>query len=299
MADMQHPYATEAYAQTLGHIGRPVAVPEWGCSVLARPIDGEREDVTGCYPVATLTADADIVGGLTRLRDLGFVSVTLAIDDFHRPPIPALEQTFDLVRPFKSHFLVSGGLDAYRPSDHHRYEIKRAINMVRTTSIDLKAYAAEWGQLYAALGERHQFGQAHAFPASSFDALADIPGVETIGGFCDGQMVSCHIWIRDRDTVHSHLAASSPLGYCRRAAYAVNDASVRYFADARIINFGGGAGLNDVSDNGLARFKKGFSNAVAPSYICGAVLDAKAYAALSSARAPASASGFFPAYRAR
>lgn len=296
---MQHPYATEAYARTLGHIGRPVAVPEWGCSVLARPIRGGGEDVTGCYPIATMSEDADIAGGLTRLRQLGFVSVTLTVDDFHRPSIRILEQAFDLVRPFKSHFLVSGGLDAYRPSNHHRYEIKRAMDTVRAIPIDLKAHMAEWRQLYTTLGERHQFGEAHAFSSSSFAALTDIPGVETIGGFCDDKMVSCHIWVRAGDTVHSHLAASSALGYSRRAAYVVNDASVRHFSDSRIINFGGGAGLNDDADNGLARFKKGFSNAVAPSYICGAVLDAKAYAALSSARTSAGVGDFFPAYRAR
>ena len=57
---------------------------------------------------------------------------------------------------------------------------------------------------------------------------------------------------------------------------------------------GDGAGAGDDPSDGLVRFKKGFANHLAASGLCGAILDAEAYQALS---ADAGDGGFFPAYR--
>jgi hypothetical protein len=94
----------------------------------------------------------------------------------------------------------------------------------------------------------------------------------------------------------SHLAASSEAGYRNGAAYALNALAIEALTDCDLVNFGGGAGAVDDPADGLVRFKKGFSNRITDSWLCGAVLDAEAYRVLSAGRAD---DGFFPAYRGK
>jgi hypothetical protein len=134
----------------------------------------------------------------------------------------------------------------------------------------------------------------HAFPPAYHDALARLPGLRAFGAFIEGRLVSAHLFVTHDGYAISHLAASSAEGYAARAAYAVNHTAVTELADCQLINFGGGAGFADDPASGLVRFKRGFCNTVAPSYLCGAVLERPAYLALSAGH---DESGFFPAYR--
>ncbi|MFT3733884.1 MAG: hypothetical protein QM776_02460 [Rhodocyclaceae bacterium] len=294
-----HPYASASYARALPHMGQPVAIPEWGTSLIARDIPGAdgAQDAAGTYPICILAADADLAGGLQRLQRAGFVSVTLVIDDFHHPGQKALHEHFDLVRPFKSHYIADFRRgEPCTPSRHHRNEIRRSLRQVRTAPFTLGERMEEWLALYAQLGERHALSSLHRFPRTHFEMLATSDQFVSIGAFnTRDELLAAHIWAGDKGFWHSHLAASSAEGYACAAAYAVNDASIRYFSGECLVNLGGGAGHTEQSDDGLAMFKKGFANGTALSYLCCAVLDAKRYNALSGEHP---AGSFFPAYRA-
>lgn len=292
---MTHPYASEDYARSLVHVGAALAVPEWGCRVLARPItDTGLRDVTGAYPLAALAQDADLAGGLARLNDAGMVSAVLVVDDRLRPSLDRLEASFDRVRRFKSHFVYDRTLGPQDYDKHHRYEIRRANGRVQAREIALVDHLPAWTELYGELSARHGLSGLHAFPALHHETLARMPGVRTIGAFLEGELVSAHIFVTHAGYAVSHLAASSPEGYRNGAAYAVNALAIEALADCDAINFGGGAGAGADLADGLIRFKKGFANHIAASWLCGAILDADAYRALS---ADAGDEGFFPAYR--
>lgn len=294
---MSHPYGSEAYAKSLGHVGTPLAAPEWGCQVLVREtLAGARQDAMGTYPLTPLAADADLVGGLQRLRDDGLVSVVLVADDRLRPELAALEGAFDFVRRFKSHFVYDRALGPPAYDKHHRYEIRRAGARVEAREIALADHLPAWEALYGELTARRGLGGLHAFPQAHHEALARLPGVRTFGAFVDGALASAHVFVTAQGYAMSHLAASSPQGYRTGAAYALNGLAIEALGDCDLINFGGGAGAEDDPADGLVRFKKGFSNRITASWLCGAVLDAEAYAALSADRA---GDGFFPAYRGR
>jgi hypothetical protein len=278
-------------------LGKPIHIPEWGCDVIVRPISAGGEDVVGCYPIAVLRADADLRGGLERLRAEGFVSVTLTLDDFHRPSLDELRKAFDVLQPFKTHFVHRGPLENYRLAKDHRYKVNRASRNVVAKPIQLVQHLEAWTSLYDNLIAKHTLSGVHAFPHASFAMLAQIPGVKAIGGFISDELVSCNLWVVHDGRAHSHLVASNQRGYIERAAYAVSDASVKYFADAETVNFGGGAGIGDEPGDGLAQFKRGFSNVMAKSYICGAILDRNVYERLSRTQGRSSDDGFFPAYR--
>jgi hypothetical protein len=300
---MIHPYATEAYARSLAHWGEAFRVPEWGCDVLLRPVgvgpgEGTWLDAAGTYPIAVLPPDADLAPGLERLRQRGVISVTLVLDDFHRPPIDELQRHFAVVRRFKTHHIRRLDLP-FGYDKHHRYEVRRSLTQVMAMPFDLGRHADEWAALYADLMRRHDLAGVHAFPAAHYEALGQMAGVTAIGGFIGDRLVSAHLWVSDGSHVHSHLAASNGEGYESNAAYAVYDASVRHFAAAQLLNFGGGAGIDDEPGDGLARFKRGFANATAPAYVCGAVLDPVRYDELVRQRGVPADTLFFPAYRAR
>lgn len=291
---MKHPYTTMAYAQSLAHWGEALSVPEWDGTVIIRPIDDARSDAFSPYPIAVLPPDADLAGGLDRLRKAGLVSVTLVLDDHHRPQLERLQQHFDLVRPFKTHFIIDREKGDIAPTKHHRYEIKRALAEVDVRIFSLAEHMGQWQALYNNLVLRHGLSGLHAFPERHFESLAAIPGFTAIGAFRDDRLVSAHIWAMADAYAHSHLAASSEEGMRFRAAYAVNAMAAEFMPGARVINFGGGAGLLDKGEDGLAKFKQGFSNQTWRAYICGKVLDTQSYAGLTQGRARTE---YFPAYR--
>jgi hypothetical protein len=105
-----------------------------------------------------------------------------------------------------------------------------------------------------------------------------------------------HLFVEHEGVAYSHLAAFSELGYRLRAGYALNDAAIDHFRGRRLIEFGGGAGPADDPQDGLIRFKRGFTNRAEAFQLCGKILDGGAYAQLA---AGAAASDYFPAYRGR
>jgi hypothetical protein len=292
---MTHPYATADYARSLPHVGRALSVPAWGAHVLVRPTPaGGREDATGPYPLCVLAPQADLAGGLEQLRAAGLVSLVLVAGEGLAPPREALESAFDFVRPFKTHYVYDRALGPRSYAKHHRYEVKRAHQHVAAREIRLSEHLDAWRNLYAELAARHAVGSLHAFPDEHHQTLARLEGVRAFGAFVEDRLVSAHVFVVDDGRAVSHLAASSPEGYARRAAYAVNDLAIEALDDCEVINFGGGAGFADDPADGLVRFKKGFSNTTAAAYLCGSVLDAEAYGALS---AGAAGGAYFPAYR--
>lgn len=292
---MTHPYALETYARSLAHVGAPFLTPEWDSHLLVRPIQGEGfQDATGPYPLTALAADADLAGGLARLKAAGLVSVVLVVDDRLRPGREALEGAFGRVRRFKSHFIHDRSLGPQAYDKHHRYELRRAMGRVDAREIVLADHLPAWQALYGELSARHGLQGLHAFPAAHHEALAQLPGLKAFGAFMEGVLVSAHLFVTHAGYAVSHLAASSPDGYRNGAAYAVNALAIEALTDCDTINFGGAAGAGDDPADGLVRFKKGFSNRIGASWLCGAILDAEAYQALSVG---VEGDAFFPAYR--
>jgi hypothetical protein len=299
-----HPYATAAYAHSLSHWGEAQSVPEWGCGVILRAIPGMDAagedtagmDAAGTYPIAAIAADADLPGGLERLRRLGLISITLVLDDFQRPPLALLQKYFNVVRPFKTHYIRRNAAK-FTYARHHRYEVARASRKVTVRPFDLESHLPEWTALYASLIRRHGLRGVHLFPAAHFEALHRMKSTTSMGAWLDDELVSAHIWVSDGTHVHSHLAASNDAGYKAGAAYAVYDASIRHFAGAELLNFGGGAGTGEALNDGLAEFKRGFANESASAYVCGAILDEGRYDELCRRRATPADAEFFPTYR--
>ncbi|MBY0406131.1 MAG: hypothetical protein K2Q01_00430 [Rickettsiales bacterium] len=223
--------------------------------------------------------------------------MVLVLDDFHRPEIAEMQRHFDFIRPFKTHYVYrkAKGMVAY--VSHHRRALRRALKEVRVGILDVRQHTHAWQSLYDDLTRKLELSGLHAFPIAHIEEIAGIEGVTAIGAWHEDALVSAHIWVSDGTYAHSHLVASNQKGYDTQAAYAVNDFAIRHFSRETLLNFGGGAGLNEQDTDGLARFKRGFSNDTAQSHLCGVVLDKERYAALCMAKEISPETAYFPAYR--
>lgn len=292
---MSHPYASAAYARVFEDVAEPLWTPAWEAYVLVRDIPGGGRDAVGMYPLAPFKAGADLGEGLAWLKAQGLVSIGLVPDPLASPPLAELQAAFGLCVPFKTHLLV----DYRQPvafSKHHRAEVKRALRRVRTEVVSLAEHLDAWCGLYGNLVDRHDIHGISAFSRAAFERLAEVPGLTAVAAFADDEIVSMHLWMDDpaRRLGYSLLASSSPEGYRCSAAYAVNEASIRLFEALDVLNLGGGAGLT-TGEDGLSYFKRGFANAEATAYFCGAILDETRYAELSGG--PRGHATPFPAYR--
>jgi hypothetical protein len=292
----RHPYGQASYAAAIAVAeGWGVEdVPEWGSAMLLRPIAGGGHDAAGPYPRTPIAKDADLRAGLQRLSGLGLVSAVLVPDPLFAPGGGALAAAFPICRPFKTHFVVDRTAGAYAPSKHHRYEIRRALSRCAIEAVQLHDHLDDWTRLYAGLAERHEIKGPAAFSDGYFALLASDPTYETFAARVDDRIVAMAIWFEHQGVAVNHLGASDGAGYAAGASYALYDSAIEHFARCHRLDLGGAAGVAEAADDGLARFKRGFANAEATAFLCGAVLDQAAYAQLAGGRA---ATGFFPAYR--
>ena len=293
---MTHPYGSLGYAATLAHVGRPIRVGPWDAAMLLRDASGGAVDAAGPHPFGALGETADLRAGLEALRAAGAVSAVLVADPFHGPAADRLRTAFDLVAPFKTHWAIERRAGPFAPSAHHRGCIRLAERRCRVRPVALRDHLDDWCRLYGELTRRHGITGTHDYPRASFEALAEMEGLQ---GFlakdAAGEVIAMHLWIDDGHVAYSHLAATDAAGYRAGAPYALHAAAIGHFAGREAIDLGGGAGLADDAADGLAVFKRGFANASRVAHFCGRVLDEMAYARLS---AGCPAGGYFPAYRA-
>ncbi|HYH18712.1 MAG TPA: GNAT family N-acetyltransferase [Azospirillum sp.] len=289
------PYRSPAYAHALSTLAPVLPVAPWGTGVLRHPIPGsDRHDAAGFYPLASVAPDADLTAGLEALRAHGLVSVVGVRDPYDAPALDRFAAAFDICRPFKTHFVIDRALGPPRFSDHHTAEVRRAHRRCTVATVRLADHLDDWRRLYGGLIERHRITGTARFSPEHFARLAALDGLTTFATVANGTIVGMALWLRAGDIACNHLGAADAEGYRRSAGYALYDAAIHKFEDCRILKLGGNAGPGD-ADDGLSRFKRGFANAAVTVYLFGAILDRRAYAALSAA-APDTA--YFPAYRA-
>lgn len=297
MTALIHPYASYETASLYRHIGVPIEIPEWKCWLLKRVIpETDQFDCIGSYPMLIIDRDANLLGGINRLSDMGIISVVFVTDTFTCPSHQNMITVFDYNKPFKTHFIYNTKIGSIQYNKHHRYEIKQALKQIEIRIISLKDYIEDWIILYQGLIQKHNIRGASALSKEALENLVNLNDITSIAAFKDNKMVSCHLWIKYQQYVYSFLAASNEEGYRHRASYAIYDAAIQYFTDVDMINFGGCAGAIDNVQDGLAKFKAGFSNDSKMSYVFGSVIKPETYTKLCGSNTENI--HYFPAYRA-
>ena len=296
-------YLSREYAESLAEFGLPRELRECGAWLLERKIgDNDGTDAMGLYPRfccrdwSRLAADLDALASCNPPP----VSVAIVTDPFAEVDESSLRECFtDRVIPFKHHFVVDLSQPAAEfVTSHHRYYTKVALRSVRIEVVEEPStFLDDWDCLYGHLAERHHLTGIKRFSRAAFAQQLKVPGIVAFRAVDNSGTVGGHLWYIDGDRAYSHLAAFAPAGYAANASYALYAKALEYFpSQVRWLDLGAGAGLNTAAEDGLSRFKRGWSNAVRTSYFCGRVLDRQRYDELTRQRCPESTT-YFPAYR--
>lgn len=291
-------YTASAYAASQREMGLPLALECCGGWVLRRPVpESGRHDAMGCYPLFACR-DWDRIGQDVDALRQRLVSLTLVSDPFAPIDPASLGGTFDVVRPFKTHFVADLDLAPERiASPHHRYEARRGL---RRVEVDVcwrpRAHVDDWVELYAQLVAYRGLSGPHAVSATSFSELFELDDVVMLRAIADGATVGAQILVLQGDVAHAHLAAFTPAGYRLGASYALDWVAIESMKErARWLNWGGQAGLKEDPDDGLARYKRGWATHTRQAWLLGAILDPDAYAEVCGGGGASRT--YFPAYR--
>jgi hypothetical protein len=229
------------------------------------------------------------------------VSLSVVTDPFGEYDHAYLREAFpDKVVPFKKHYVS----DLSRPIDetvskHHRYYARKALEQVMVKRCDIPTqHLDEWSSLYGQLVKRHRITGIQAFSREAFKRQLNVPGIVMFRALSKGEAVGAHLWYVQGEVAYSHLAASTQQGYRLMASYALHSYALKYFAGkVRWLNLGGGAGVQSDDEDGLSRFKRGWSTETRTAFFCGRILDREKYSEVTAAARRESSLGYFPAYR--
>lgn len=295
-------YLHPAYAESLSEFGSPRRLPRCGGWILERQIpNSDRLDAMGCYPLFACHDWSQLRIDLDDIGNSGLICLSVVTDPFGEYNSADLSECFpEVARPFKDHFVVdlSRAPETFIHS-HHQRNVRKALRELTVEMCDNPLdYLEEWATLYAALVERHSIAGLTAFSRESFAKQLTVPGIVMLRALYNGATVGMLLWYEQGNRAYYHLGAYNSRGYEAGASFALFDYALRYFAEREVawLNLGSGAGVGTTGEQGLTRFKQGWSTGVRTAYFCGRVFDQEAYRQLVEARA-LSTTPYFPAYR--
>jgi hypothetical protein len=293
-------YLHPAYAQSLSEFGEPLRLPRSGGWLLKRMIDDTQTDAMGMYPLFACSDWKSLKCDFTQVGE-SLVSVIVITDPFGEYDETLLRDCFgDLVTPFKSHFVNNLACPPESViSEHHARNAAIGLKQVIVERCeDPFSHLDDWVKLYSVLVQRHQISGIRAFSMSSFAKQLKTPGIVAFCAFRNQQTVGMILWYVQNGVAYYHLGAYTDEGYRFRASFALFRKALDYFkaSGLRYVSFGAGAGLGAAADDGLSRFKRGWSTAVRTTYLCGRIFDHEKYNRLVSTRGLGD-TPYFPAYR--
>jgi hypothetical protein len=293
-------YMHPDYAKSLAEFGTARFLPESCGWILERQIpDSCHLDAMGCYPLfachnwSRLPVDLENIGN-------NLVSLSVVTDPFGEYDPADLTEWFpDLVIPFKKHFVVDlSRAPVTFVHSHHRRNARKALREMRVEKCDSPLdFLEDWTNLYATLVERHEIKGMTAFSRESFARQLRVPGIVMLRAVHNDATVGMLLWYGQGNRAYYHLGAYNSRGYELGASFALFDYSIGHFAEHGFewLNLGSGAGIG--GDQGLSRFKEGWSTGVRTAYFCGRIFDPDRYQKILEMRGQPP-TRYFPAYRA-
>ena len=291
-------YGHPAYALAAAGKGVALQLPRSRGSVIVRDIGmSGRRDAIGPYPIFSCDDWAGLHKDLSDLSS-DLVTVGMVTDPFGAWSNEVLQRCFpDVLVRFKEHFVVQLSADPLsHVHAHHRRNIALGRRNVEVAVVDdVPAFTEEWQALYGHLVQRHRIRGPANFSPGSLAAQLLVPGMVALRARRDGETVGASLWYEQGDIAYYHLAAYVPLAYKLRASYALFATAFERFAERGLAwaSLGAGAGTAGDPDDGLSRFKRGWSTDTRTAWFGGRVLQPDIYEHLTEgSRGP-----WFPAYR--
>ncbi|MCX5643225.1 MAG: GNAT family N-acetyltransferase [Phycisphaerae bacterium] len=294
-------YLHPQYAASLAEFGVPRELPRSGGWILERSIPGTAfQDAMGCYPLFACHDWSQLAGDLEDLAE-DLVSLSVVTDPFGEYDEALLKECFpDKVVPFKEHFYVDlePPLEEYVESKHRR-KARKALEQLHVEQCENAAAVREdWVRLYGHLIERHGITGIRAFSSTVFAGQFQVPGFVALRASCQDLTAGMALLYVQEPVAYYHLTAYSPLGYEMDASFALFWRVIEYCRGRGLkwLDLGAGAGMSADGQDGLTRFKRGWSTGTRSVYFCGRIFDRETYDQIVKSRG-AQDTVYFPAYR--
>lgn len=299
---MNDGYFSKTYINSFSDSALPIYLKNSNGWVLKKNIPNSKfSDLTGCYPYLCCQNWEYLAKDLNGLNLTDIVSMSFVTDPFAKFNDEALCSSFDFVKPFKNHIAVNlSNYSLDQITKHHRKEIKRSLNKGVKVELckDPISYLHEWNQFYKELIKKHKITNNSNFSLNSFSHQLKTPGLFMFRAYKNDETIGFSLWYANNNTVNYHLSASNHTGYNFGASYALMSTSLSYFKNIGIkyAGLGAGAGLQNKTNDGLVKFKSGWSDITRPTYFVGKIINPLAYQSLSQMH-NIKKFDFFPAYR--
>lgn len=292
-------YAHPLYAESMAEFGHPMRLPLSDGHILRRRIPGcELEDAIGCYPLFACSSWEGLLNDVEALEG-ELVSISLVADPFGSHDVSYLRRCFpDVVLPFKEHVVIDLEASPFdKVSAHHRRDARASLRKVRVElSRQPEAMLTTWWDLYRRFSADRGIVGMRAFSNHAFALQLRTPGIVMFVALADTRVVGAHLWYAHDEVCHSHLTVCCPDGRRMNAGYALHWTAMEHFRGrVKWLNLGGIPGTRPGVDQGLARFKAGWSTTTRTAYFCGRVLDRASHARLIGQQV--GSADYFPGYR--
>jgi hypothetical protein len=292
-------YMHPQYPESLSEWGTPRELPRCGGWILERQIPGfPGWDAMGCYPLFMCRNWAQLAPDLNDLGD-DLVSLALVTDPFGSYESADLYRHFDVVFPFKEHYVV----DLQRPineivSRHHRYYARKVSEKVQIeVSEDPIRYIDEWMALYTALTLRHKITGIRAFSRAAFLKQLKIPGLVMFRAILHDTMVGAALCFMQEDVAYGHLMGINEAGHEMGVTYGLYWSHLSYLAGkVHWLDWGGTSGFQNNREDGLSQFKRGWSTGTRTAFFCGKIINQAKYDGLVEVNTLPETK-YFPKYR--
>lgn len=295
-------YLSREYATSLNEFGTVLPLKASGGWLLKRPIENTGYfDGMGIYPLLCCHDWSALPDDLASLnKDL--VSVSMVSDPCGNYTKNELQNYFsDICIPFKTHFITDLKKNIKTiVSKHHLRNVKKACSNVSVNvEYEPEQVLSKWNTLYCHLIQRHNIQGIAKFSETVFNAQFKTPGLTIFSATYEEEIVGMVLFIKTADIVYYHLGAYNAVGYQTKASYAIFWNAIEYFQSNgySLLNLGGAAGISDNKNDGLSRFKHGWSSHQRLAYFCGKIFDRKAYDALVKKSSGIINENYFPLYR--
>jgi hypothetical protein len=288
------------YACSLAEFGEPFKIKNCEGWILKRFIPGfQYQDAMSCYPLFSCRDWSKLCLDLEEIAN-DLVTLTMVIDPFADADYRHLKNCFDIIRPFKSHYIVNLSKNWEDKIDRrHKQKIKKALNEIEIEVChEPIRYIDEWAFLYDNLIQRHKIDGIRAFSKECFRKQLSIPGMFLIIGKLHKEIIGGNLVLMRDKVAYDHLAAFSPLSYQVNAAYGIFWNTFKFLAEQGIqyLDIGGVAGTEAGKKCGLDQFKRGWTKDTQQVYLCGRIFNSAVYEKICREKG-ISETVYFPAYR--
>lgn len=291
-------YSHHLYAESFSEIGQPFFLPKCKGWLIKRRIPGtDYFDAMGCYPLFSCGDWNRLEEDILEL-DKEMVSVVLVTDPFAPITQEKLKEIFSFCKLYKEHCVTdfSQSINTSVSKRTIKHAVRALKQIVVERSLNPVEHINEWILLFDHLIQRHNIKGIRAFSEKSFNQLFRIPGFELFVARAGEEIVGAEVFLRQGLFGYAHLVAISPLGYRLNASYALDWTAIQYFSKILVCLDHGSGSDNNPADDGLLQYKRRWATDMRPVFLCGKVINQKAYNEIVSDKVIKDTE-YFPAYR--